>query len=133
MGAAARHVLDSRDESGNRNGRLQLGDGAHRAQNGGASGHVVAHLIHILGGFDGYSAGIEGHTFADQSEVVLGGWRGCRLITEHDERGGLGAALCHAQQRAHAQLPHAVLVENFTAENEFGRELAGALGETHGR
>ena len=40
----------------------------------------------------------------------------CRRVAEDDQRGRLGAAHGDPEQRAHAELPHAVLVENFAFE-----------------
>ena len=50
--------------------RLQLRDGAHRAEHCRAARHVVLHLLHALGRLDGDAAGVEGDAFADQPQMI---------------------------------------------------------------
>ena len=114
--AAAGHVLDGRNHRGNRNRGLKLCDGPHGADHGRAARHVVLHLLHAVGGLDREAAGIERHALADQAQVrALSRFRG-RAVAQDDHRGRLGAAHGDAEQRAHAELLHAVLIENLAFE-----------------
>ena len=81
--------------------RLQLRDGAHRANHGRAAGHVVLHLLHVVGRLDGDAAGVEGDALAHQAEYGAVLRRAGRLVAQHDERGRLGGALGHAEEGAH--------------------------------
>ncbi len=105
-------------------GGLQLGNGAHGADGGRRTSHVVLHLLHTVGGLDRDAAGIERDAFADQGQVVTAE-RLRRQILHHDEKRRIGAALGDSQERTHAQLFHGGLVENFAGHVEFG---AAALG-----
>ena len=121
---AAGHVLDRRNDSGDRYAGFEPGDGLHGADDGRAARHVVLHFLHAVGGLDGNAAGIEGDAFADETQMNAGeGVRG--LVAHHDQRGRFGAALRDAEQRAHAELAHAVAVEYFEGE-------PGGLGHTAG-
>ena len=53
-------------------------------------------------------------------------------VAHDDQRGRLRAALRDAQQRAHAQLAHAVLIEHFAIQAKFGGHGAGAVGQDVG-
>ncbi len=81
---------------------LQLGDGSHRRNHRRAAGHVVFHLVHVLGGLDGDAAGIEGDSLAHQAQNRRGRRRGWQVFQD-DERGRFGAALGHGQERVHLQ------------------------------
>ena len=70
LGVAARHVFDRGDDADDLTSRLELRDGLHGADHGGAASHVVLHLLHAIGGLDGNAAGVEGDAFADQGQVV---------------------------------------------------------------
>ena len=83
--------------------RLEQGDGAHGAEHGSAAGHVVLHLLHVVGGLDGDAAGVEGDALADQAEHgAVGDAFG--LIAQHDQRRRLLRSLRNAPERAHLQL-----------------------------
>ncbi len=47
---------------------LEQRDGAHGCNHGSAAGHIVLHLLHIVGRLDGDAAGIKGDAFADEAE-----------------------------------------------------------------
>ena len=57
----------------------------------------------------------------------MGSAAGC--VSNNDERGRLDAALRDAEQGAHAELAHAVLIEDFAFEAAFRGHFAGAVGE----
>ena len=71
LGFAPDHVFDGGNERGHGDGRFQLRDCAHGAENRGAAGHVVLHFFHAVGGLDGYAAGVKGDALADQPQVIL--------------------------------------------------------------
>src|SRR5271170_1093105 len=129
LGAAAGHVLRGGNYREYRDRRLQIGDGAHGAEHGGAAAHVVLHFFHVVGGLDGNTAGIEGDGFADEAEnrgVRAGIFRG---VADDDDAGRLDAALSDTYERAHFQLGDFALVENFDAEADFLSHGFGARGE----
>ncbi len=109
--------------------RLQSGDGAHRADHGGAAAHVVFHFFHVVGGLDGNSAGIECDRFSDQAEDRRAGYQFLRRVRDDDHARRLGASLRDRKQRAHFQFLHFLLVENFDGEARFARHGGGAVGQ----
>ncbi len=52
-----------------------------------------------------------------------------RFVLHDNQRGGLGASLRHAEQRAHSELPHSVLIEDFKGETVGLGHPARAFGE----
>ena len=68
LSAAAGHIFGGGDHGDHRDFGLQVGDGAHSAEHGGAAAHVVLHFFHVVGGFNGDAAGVEGDGFADEAE-----------------------------------------------------------------
>ena len=54
-------------------------------------------------------------------------------VFEHDHHGRLVAALGYAEQGAHAELLHAVAVEDFDVEAEVVGDLLGLLRDDGGR
>ena len=48
-----------------------------------------------------------------------------RPVLHHDERGWIGAALGDAEKRAHAELPHAILLENLAWRGRRIRPFCG--------
>ena len=65
---AAGHVLGRRHDADDADRRLEQGDRAHRADDGGAAGHVVLHPLHAVGRLDRDAAGVEGDALADEPE-----------------------------------------------------------------
>ena len=104
--AAAGHVLDGGNQRRHRHGRLQLRDGPHGADHGGAARHVVLHLLHAVGGLDGDAAGIERDALAHQAQVH-------RLAVARARRAGSAgrsapaARRCPAPRRAARPCPAA--------------------------
>ena len=99
-GVAVGHVFGGADDADDADGGLELGDGAHGADHGGGAGHVVLHLVHVVGGLDGDAAGVEGDAFADEAEDGrVGGWRRGGLVAHDDERGRLGRSLARRRRR----------------------------------
>src|ERR1022692_2506584 len=129
---AARHVFDGGYQRVDRNGGLELREGAHGADRRRAAGHVVFHLLHAVGRLDGDAARVEGDAFAHQAQVHGAGRRGSGPIAQHDQGGRFGAADGHAQQAAHPKLGHAVAVEHLVLQAELLGHAVGVLGEPHG-
>ena len=69
VGAAGGHVLAGADDADDAHGGLEQRDGAHGAKHRGGAGHVVLHLVHVVGGLDGDAAGVEGDAFADEADA----------------------------------------------------------------
>ena len=103
VGFAVGHVLCGADDGDDAHFGLEQGDGAHGAEHGRAAGHVVLHLLHVVGGLDGDAAGVEGDAFADQAEdwAVFDAFG---FVAQDDERGRLGGALGDAREGTHFQL-----------------------------
>src|SRR5262249_22492263 len=68
VGLAGWHVLSGADDGEDLDRWLELGDGAHGSNHGRASGHVVLHLLHVVGRLDGDAASVKGNAFADEAE-----------------------------------------------------------------
>ena len=68
---AARHVFGHRNHADAAHGRAKARDGTHRGKNGCAAGHVVLHLVHVLGRLDRDAAGVERDALANQPEYRL--------------------------------------------------------------
>ena len=81
---AARHIFDGGYQCGDGNGGLELRDGAHGADHGGAPGHVVFHLLHAIGRLDGDAARVEGDALAHQAQVHEVGGRASGAVAQHD-------------------------------------------------
>ena len=108
---AARHVLYGRNNRHHTDTRLQGGNRLHSPDRRRTTTHVVLHLLHALRRLNGDAARIKRHGLANQAKDIFRGSRR-RVVSDHDQSGRLGAALCHTQQRTHAKLPHPVLVQN---------------------
>ena len=65
---ASHHVFRRGNYADHFHGGLQRGDGAHDAEHGSATGHIVLHFFHAVGGLDGNSSGIEGDRFTDEPD-----------------------------------------------------------------
>ena len=65
LSLTADHVFHGRNERGDGDRGLQLGNAAHRAKHSCSTAHVALHLFHAVGGLDGHAAGIERHALAD--------------------------------------------------------------------
>src|ERR1035441_4746710 len=125
---AGGHVFGGTNDGGNFHFGLEQGDGAHGADHGGGSGHVVLHFLHAVGGLDGDAAGVEGDTFADQAEVnVFCGALG--VVTQHDQGGRFVGSLGHSPEGAHLELSDFVAIMDFALQADFGGHLFRALGE----
>ncbi len=81
---------------------------------GRAAGHVVLHLVHVLGRLDRDAAGVERDALADEPEHGAV-HRVLRLVPQHDEARRLLAAARDAEQQAHLQLGDRCLVEHLDA------------------
>ncbi len=103
LGFAVGHVLSGADDADDANARLEQGDGAHGADHGSAAGHVVLHLLHVVGGLDGDAAGVEGDAFADEAEHRAFGYA-FGFVAEDDEGGRFFGALGDAPECAHLEL-----------------------------
>ena len=78
-------------------GALEQRDRAHRADDGGAAGHVVLHPLHAVGRLDRDAAGVEGDALADEAEHRRR--RRARRIVPH-ARSRAAARRCRARRRA---------------------------------
>ena len=118
---AARHVLAGRDQADDVELRLQLGDGAQRAEHAGGAAHVELHLVHLGAGLERDAAGVEGDALADQHHRRLA--LGRAVVAQHDEARRLVRALRHREERAHAELLDLLAVEHLDLEAERLAEL----------
>ena len=116
-GATVGHVLAGADDGEDAHGGLELSDRAHGTDHGGGTGHVVLHLVHVVGGLDGDAAGVKGDALADEAED--GGVRRrrrWRFKAQDDERGRLGRALRDGGECTHLQLKDLVGGVDLTGE-----------------
>ena len=118
-GATVGHVFAGADDGDDAHGGLELGDGAHGAEHGGGAGHVVLHLVHVVGGLDGDAAGVEGDALADEAEDGAVQRRDGGLVAQDDERGRLGRALRDGGECAHLQLEDLVGGVDLAGEADF--------------
>ena len=82
-------------------------------------------------GFDRDAAGVEGQPLADQREPFVAAR--VAVVAQHDQLGRLVAPGRHAEQRAHAELAHAVFVDHFDCQAGRFRDFARALGHVRRR
>ena len=66
-------------------------------------------------------------------EMILRSGNAGGLVAENDQGRRFGAALRDTQQRPHAELAHAVLIQNLAFETVFIRHFRSAIGEHCGR
>ncbi len=131
-GAAVGHVFAGADDAEDADVGLELGDGSHGSDHGGGTGHVVLHLVHVVGGLDGDASGVEGDAFADEAEDggVSGGvgW-----LVAHDDEGWLfGGALGYGGEGSHLELEDFVDGVDFALEAELLRHGGRAAAEFGG-
>src|SRR6202167_4758311 len=119
LSAAAGHVFRGGDHGDHRDCGLEVGDGAHGAEHGGAAAHVVLHFFHVVGGFDGDAAGVEGDGFADEAEDWSVGAGVFGRVTDDDYAGRFDAALRDTDKGSHFQLGDFSFVEDFDAQADF--------------
>ena len=104
--------------------RAEQRDRAHRADHGGAAGHVVLHPLHALGRLDRDAAGVEGDAFADQPEDRRArrarGGSCCITIM----RGGSALPRRDAEQQPHLQPRDLVFVEDFDRQAGVAADVA---------
>ncbi len=132
-GAAVGHVLAGADDAEDADVGLELGDGSHGSDHGGGTGHVVLHLVHVVGGLDGDSSGVEGDAFADEAQDGgASGGRGCGLVAHDDEGGWFGGALGDGGEGSHFELEDFVDGVDVALEAEFGGHGGGAVAEFGG-
>ena len=67
VGLAVRHVFGGADNRHYPHLRPEQRNGAHGAQHGRRSRHVVLHQFHLLGRLDGDAAGVERNSLAHQA------------------------------------------------------------------
>ena len=71
-GMAARQVLAGRHDREDPHGQPELGDRAHRGEDGAAAAHVRLHLVHAVGGLQREAAGVERDRLADEADAEVG-------------------------------------------------------------
>src|SRR5205807_1998367 len=84
-------------------------------------------------GLDRNPSGVERHALAHQSEMIVGSLRRCRPVAQNDQRRWLRAALGNAQNRAHAKLAHAILIDYFAFKSLLGGHLARSFSQASWR
>ncbi len=132
-GQAVGHVLAGADDAEDADVGLELGDGAHAGDHGGGAGHVVLHLVHVVGGLDGDAAGVEGDALADQADDGrVRGRCGLGFVAEDDEGGRFGGALGDGDEGSHAELAELGHGVDLAGEAELLRHGGGAPAELGG-
>ena len=131
LGLAVGHVFGRADDADDADFGLEQGNGAHGADHGCAAGHVVLHLLHVVGGLDGDAAGVEGDALADEAEYGAVGYA-FGLVAEDDEGGRFFGALGDAPEGAHFELVEFFGGVDLPLEADFGGHLRGALAKDGG-
>ena len=111
---AAGHIFDRGHDADQIELELQLDRGEERAEHAGRTAHVEFHFLHARAGLDRNAAGVEGDALADQRVGFVALTRPPPL--QRDQARFVRRALGDAEQGAHAELAHVVLVEHFTAD-----------------
>ena len=95
----------------------------HGTEHGGGATHVVLHLVHAVGRFDGDAAGVKGQTLADQHDGL-----GIRMTLVFDDghHGFVVGAAGHRQIGVHAELGHLLLAHHL------GGDVVVGIGQTTG-
>ena len=93
-------------------GALQPRDGQHRADHRGAAGHVVLHLVHVLGRLDRDAAGVERDALADEAERRRRPARLAGSCRSTSRRGGSWLPRATPSSMPHVQRRDARLVEH---------------------
>jgi hypothetical protein len=127
--AATGHIFGSGNHGDHGDGRLEVCESAHGAEHGGAAAHVVLHFLHVVGGLDGDTAGIEGDGFADEAEDGRVGPGVFGSVANDDNARRLDAALRNADKRSHFQFGDFALVKDLDAEADFFGHGFGFRGE----
>ena len=130
------HVFRGANDGEYAHGGLQLRDGAHGADHGSGSGHVVLHLVHVVGGLDRNASGVEGDPFTDEAEddVVRIFWSSGRwFVANDDERGRLCRALRDGGEGTHFQFENLVPGVDFARQAEFRTHRGRAFAKFGGR
>ncbi len=126
-GLAIWHIFRGTDDSEHAHGGLQLGNGAHGGDHGSGAGHVVLHLVHVLGGLNGDATGVEGNAFSDEPEHWTIGLRVARFVADDDQRGWFSGALRDGGERAHFQFHDFFCRVNFALQPKLGAHGGGTL------
>ena len=125
---AVGHVLGRADDADDADLRLEQRNGAHGADHRCTAGHVVLHLLHVVGGLDGDAAGVEGDALADEAENRSIG-HAFGFVLRTISAGG-SADPCETLQNAPIFSSWSLSVE-WTShfKSGFGGHLRGALAE----
>jgi hypothetical protein len=126
-----RHVLRRRNDADHVELWFQLRDRVHRRNHTGATGHVVLHVLHSLGGFDRDAARIERDSFSDECEQLFA--RRVARVTHHDELRGLRTALRHGEKRAHSFATRSRLIEDVDLESILLGDFRRLFGQARRR
>src|SRR5262249_14415896 len=90
-----------------------------------ASGHIVFHLLHAVGGLKADTTRVESYALSyvgKQARRV-----GIAFIFQYDETRCFLTALTHAKQCAHLQLSNTLLIQDLRRESGIRCHLSGAL------
>src|SRR6266567_2536863 len=125
--ASAGHVFARRNEPDEVDLRLELGDGAKRAEHARRAAHVEFHVVHIETGLERNAAAVEGDAFSDQHDWLLLLARA--RVFEHDEFRRLFAAAGYREERTHLELLELIALEDLAVEAQLPGKRLRALGE----
>ena len=125
------HVLRRRHDADDADRRVQGGDGAHRAHDGRAAGHVVLHPLHPVGRLDRDAAGVERDALPHQPEDRARRRAGGLVADDHQPR-RLVASARDAEQQAHAELLDGFLVEHLERQAVAGDDVADRRANSRG-
>src|ERR1022692_3921180 len=81
---------------------FELRDGRHRADDGGAAGHVALHRVHVERRLERNAAGVKRDALADKAEHILAGLVAAVFECDHFRR--FVAADGDRKHGAHAEL-----------------------------
>ena len=110
---------------------VERGDGSHRADDGGRTGHVGLHPLHTRLGLETVAPCVEGHALADQDDRVQLVGAVCIVLEDDEPRRGV-TSLSHAQQRAHIQGLHLLPAQRIHPQLHLSGHLHGDLGQVGG-
>ncbi len=129
LGGAAGHVFGGWHNTDHFDTGLESGESAHDAKHGGATGHVVLHFFHAIGGLDRDATSVEGDGFANEADHGCAWFRIGGRITNDHHAGRLRTTLGDTQERTHLEVGDFLFVEDFHGETGFFGHSSGFFGE----